>query len=372
VVKLAWSYPIFDLYPGVYPHVTPYPTGDVHPSVWRERLPDVQVVKLAWSYPIFDLYPAVYPFMMPYPVPFRKVLLSSRGITAAPPKVNLVKRAIQPARKTVRSHKSLHFEVFPDGLVSTPSGTLPKTRGFTKKIAVTHRGHRSHRSLHDEVFPDGAVCTPSSETLSLNLEVRNFSRPPVSPRGARTPEPSRPIARSRSGSIATRPLSSHVGLPPRPNLRASTLEPVAPPSSAPPMRSTSLRNGPIAPQASSSDLDLSNPAPLRRAVSSATAMRGNRGLAPVAEASPLRSAPVGQRPVAPSISTPLAPRKRDSVVLQRIRAFEETEPHSSRLSLRTLKEFPMPPPPPPPTGGLPALPTVLPPRRTSSVTQSRP
>ncbi|GAW05370.1 salivary gland secretion 1 [Lentinula edodes] len=50
-------------------------------------------------------------------------------------------------------------------------------------------------------------------------------------------------------------------------------------------------------------------------------------------------------------------KKRDSVVLRRIRAFEETDPDSTRHSLnRTLKEFPLPPPPPPPTGSLPPVP----------------
>jgi len=327
----------------------------------------VQVIQLVRSYPIFDLYPAVYPFVAS--------------------DVNLVKKGIQIAHKTVRSHRSLHFEVFSDGLVSTPSGTLPKKQGLTVRIAVTPEAHRSHLSLHDEVFPDkNAIFTPSG-SMTPGLEVRTFSRPPVSPRGARTPEPARPIARARSGSVSARPLSAAVGLPPRPNLRSSTAESLLSTrlthqdlrsmnqSSTPPMRSASLRNGPAAPQTSSSQVDST---PLRKAASSISAsrtssLRGTHGLAPVAEANPSvldRSASMGRGP-APA-STPMQPRKRDSVVLQRIKAFEDTEPNSSRLSLKTLKEFPLPPPPPPPSGGLPALPTDLPPRRTSLMTQYRP
>lgn len=32
-----------------------YPDFSIYPPVLRKRLPEVQVVKLAWSYPIFDL-----------------------------------------------------------------------------------------------------------------------------------------------------------------------------------------------------------------------------------------------------------------------------------------------------------------------------
>jgi hypothetical protein len=361
VVKMAWSYPIFDLYPGRYPYVRPYPAPDLSPPILPKRLPDVQVVKLAWSYPIFDLYPAVYPFTAPYPV-----------FTA---KANTTKKTVETPRKTARSHRSLHSEVFPDGIVSTPTGTARKMRDVIKKVVV----RRSHRSLHDEVFPDAVVQTPSG-TIK---EVRASFRPPVpSPRGGRL----------RGSSISTRPLSSAgppptYGLPPRPNLRTSILDSVAAhPTAGPvhqdsrsaanaPMRSTSLRNG-LAPSQimSASDLALSNPEPLKRSVSSVAPMRTSslrQGLAPVAEMTPStldRSASMGRRSVAPPSSAPLGPRKRDSVVLQRIKAFEDTEADSSRLSLKTLKEFPLPPPPP--TSSLSALPVGV--RRTSLMTQSRP
>ncbi|KAJ3739372.1 hypothetical protein DFH05DRAFT_1426951 [Lentinula detonsa] len=415
VVQFPWAYPIIDLYPTVYPHITPYPSaGSTYTESSTCKVPeaaksrqypdfllypcrqypdfdfyppqdskDVYASKTASRYGVFDLYPAVYPHILPYP-----------------PVISVIRPSISlSGRRVVRSHNSLHAEVFPDDIVSTPTGTLS---GIGRIVLEKPRVHRSHRELHDVVFSDGVISTPSGMFSLRNS--RNLSRPEVPPR---------PVgARLRSGSISQRPLSSVAplvthGLPPRPNFRLSTYNGSAPapaptpdnasigtldrgarsvrslstPFSAPlPIRSSTPQAG--VPTKSSTGPALQNTAPLRRVASSSvptktSSLRGaNPGLEPVSElASPAleRSASMGlRRPVIPPNSVNVDPRivhrKRDSVVIQRIRAFEEAEPDSPRRSLsKTLKEFPLPPPPPPPTGGLPPVPT----HRTSSLVQPR-
>ncbi|KAF9071761.1 hypothetical protein BDP27DRAFT_1321864 [Rhodocollybia butyracea] len=221
--------------------------------------------------------------------------------------------------------------------------------GVPQKIYVKQRVQRPHRNLHDEVFPDGVVATPSGTVI---VRERNPSRPEVPPR---------PLgARARTGSISGRPISTAgppqtFGLPPRPNFRLSTYNESSSDTNASP--SSLLRTG-TAPAPRSSAMT-STAAPLRRTLSSASATPArtsslrNPGLAPVAEGSSLdRSASMDRRPPQSQESRPV-PMKRNSVVLQRIKAFEDVE-DSSRFS-RTLKEFPLPPPPPP-SGGLPPVP----------------
>ncbi|KAJ3815505.1 hypothetical protein F5876DRAFT_72009 [Lentinula aff. lateritia] len=359
------AYPIFDLYPAVNPHDS---SSFAHPVVFAiaeacktrqypdfilypcRQYPDFSLYppqkndhSTVARYGVFDLYPAVYPHILPY-APIMSIVRPSK---------------LSSSRRVARSHKNL----------------------------ANLKVHRSHCELHDEVFPDGVVFTPSA-TMT----------PRVSRTLTRLEVPPRPIgARVRSGSVSHRPLSfvgplPSYGLPARPNIRLSTynesssaptntsigsidrstypISTVSTPTSAPlPIRSSTIRTGVVG--TSSTDPGLQNPPPLRRVSSSAAPTRtssvrnANTGLAPVAEganSSLERSASMGlRRPVILSGSRNDEPRtvhkKRDSVVLRRIRAFEETDSDSTRHSLnRTLKEFPLPPPPPPPTGSLPPVP----------------
>ncbi|KAJ4478143.1 hypothetical protein J3R30DRAFT_3332969 [Lentinula aciculospora] len=413
-IVFPWAYPIIDLYPAVYPHITPYPSSSgsvsakasvfttletgtsmqyphfvLYPchqypdfELYPSQNKDVNVLKQNATYGVFDLYPAVYPHVLPY-APVIYVVRPSKSSSS---------------KRVIRSHRSLHAEVFSHGLESTPTGTL---REIKEEIVANRRVHRSHRELHDQVFSDGLVSTSSAPSgIMPSRESRILTRPEVPPR---------PVGgRLRSGSVSQRPLSSVApsqtyGLPTRPNFRLSAYTEPAPapasssigsvnrgiysgsnlaiPSSAPlPIRNSTIRVG--VPVTAPTDSGLRKPAaPLRRVASSAASTRTSslgsaKGLAPVSElpTSALeRSASMDSRtPVIPPSSRNDGPRivhkKRDSVVLQRIRAFEETESDSSRHSInRTLKEFPLPPPPPPPTIGLPPVPT----RRTSLLTQTR-
>ncbi|KAG8987193.1 hypothetical protein FRB93_004907 [Tulasnella sp. JGI-2019a] len=71
------GYPIFDLYPGVYPVLEIYPpqtnalpVSQSRPVLLRQLGPSLKVIVSSFeeaAYPIFNLYPAVYPFVTPYP-----------------------------------------------------------------------------------------------------------------------------------------------------------------------------------------------------------------------------------------------------------------------------------------------------------------
>ncbi|KAF5389121.1 hypothetical protein D9757_004912 [Collybiopsis confluens] len=450
--KPTWSYAIFDLYPAVYPHVTPYPsqtfsgapnTGypdfDIYPIASRQgpqsnrpvnvlvkgasayphfeiyplrtnfssdlaKRPNVELIRVTWNYPIFDLYPAVYPYTTPYPsatsdfvesVPSRSseypdfIIYPCRQYPHFDLYHSLVVEKASIFESQFRypvfdTYPAIYPHVVPypalvlvsvttakiidKPLTATSKNYVAPTRTLLKTPVSMIRQKKSHSVLHNEVFPDGIVSTPSG-TVNLRRELRTSIRPEVPPRPAG--------GRARSGSVSQRPLSSItptavVGLPPRPNFRLSTYKDPQPTpgpvyhrgseatstssSASLPLRSASLRAGPAGIARASSDVS-----PLRRAASSATpsstkasSFRDVSSLAPLPEVNPLASFGI-QKPVLPTHVVddrrPLV-RKRESVVSQRIRAFEETgsDPRLSRL-------FPLPPPPPPPTGGLPPLPS---------------
>ncbi|KAF7332234.1 hypothetical protein MKEN_00104400 [Mycena kentingensis (nom. inval.)] len=167
-------YPVFNLYPAVYPYVEPYPPQEC------QLPPPIEIGQN--RYPVFNLYPAVYPHVEPYP-PQECQLPSPIEIstTSRYPFLSLY-RAVYPhfelypslvampqplknaSRNVLKSHQELHLAVFPlSSEIATPSGVGIKLR----------RQHKSHYSLHTDVFPVGVdVSTPSG----------NVEMPSISPR----------------------------------------------------------------------------------------------------------------------------------------------------------------------------------------------
>ncbi|KAK2466239.1 hypothetical protein APHAL10511_001881 [Amanita phalloides] len=170
-------YPVFNLYPAVYPHfdlypavarsnssrIDPishppvsnypslviyrpvYPHFDLCPSITAEVLQIAEHAEpiLKPTYPFIDIYPPVYPRLTLYPtVDLPNIYLGSAYSdvnpsfdTLAPAllrsrytraelheQVSKERLSKNPGRK--KSHQDLHFTVFPDGFVSTPSGTI--------------------------------------------------------------------------------------------------------------------------------------------------------------------------------------------------------------------------------------------------------
>ncbi|KAF7301677.1 hypothetical protein MIND_00733200 [Mycena indigotica] len=257
-------YPVFDLYPATYPPV-PYPSAEC------EMQDEIQV-RPEPLYPFIALYDAVYPYLdlyptlltMPDPRPPRQSRFTRSDLHA------LVKNG--PRRNMSRTHQELHLQVFAQGTeVVTPSGggAQPRVMEPTK----------SHLDLHHEVFPLGTVV--------------------VSPSGAAPIEPSpspRSMTRLRSGSVIRNslpPSPRPVGGRPISMMRVAAAPPAARPATAP--RPHQARKGLLCDQS-----------PLCRSSSMAL---------------PKSSPPPPSLDRSASTNGP-APRKRDSLVLQRVRALQ--------------------------------------------------
>ncbi|KAJ8086666.1 hypothetical protein PM082_005489 [Marasmius tenuissimus] len=319
------SYPFFTLYPAVYPHF------DIYPSVSGCNAKVIEVnTRIRADYPAFELYSPVYPFFSLWPT------------------VKPIMHGIPSARRQRPTHAQLHRQVF--GVAQLVIKTGPS---------------KTHRRLHEEVFPvTTAVSTPSG-TYALS-PVRQGA-------GVRDGEEAQNVVRpaSRSSSIMGRPvsvaLSPSRGLPSRPNsYRLSMAEAESP---------KSIIRSRISPGDPPSQPLPPVPQPLRRSVSSVASnstsrvhasSRGNRlpavdereVIAPLARSSSLSDTSrkrFQDRSEPPTTESPVpTPRKRDSLVLQRVRAINadaragasgEGEP--SVLSL--ANKFPMPPRPPLPS-----------------------
>ncbi|KIY49213.1 hypothetical protein FISHEDRAFT_72558 [Fistulina hepatica ATCC 64428] len=63
-----WSgYPTFNLYPPIYPHIVPYPPT-LTLAISSSPSPSEDIPTALWSgYPVFNLYPPIYPHIIPYP-----------------------------------------------------------------------------------------------------------------------------------------------------------------------------------------------------------------------------------------------------------------------------------------------------------------
>ncbi|KAJ7904550.1 hypothetical protein B0H14DRAFT_3421317 [Mycena olivaceomarginata] len=346
-VRMA-LYPVFDLYPGAYPPLLPedcaaqtfgYPHFNLYPSVGgrSQKNRSAETISPPVNYPNFNLYPAVYPYFDLYPKVVEAVArypyfnlypavyphfdLFPTILSIQEPRVRkmsrftrsdlhaLVKKAgLNPQRsvpKASKSHRDLHMAVFPNGAdVSTPSGSVPR---------------KTHIELHRNVFSSGEVSTPSG------TDVKYTSAPPVRPPSTVTP--SRPTTRLRSGSVLRQ------SLPPSPRpvggrspIRAAPAEPTFPIPPAPtdaPRRTVSTTTRP-----SVADRVALKGASLTRSVSMASSPSSS-----IPEPSKLDRA-----------SSVSGPRKRDSMVLQRVRAL-----NSGLHSEPTIKEddplanFPLPP-----------------------------
>ncbi|KAL0564254.1 hypothetical protein V5O48_017797, partial [Marasmius crinis-equi] len=314
-------YPFFNLYPAVYPHFDLYSTISGRNVDW-----DVVSLKIPAHYPAFELYSPVYPHFSLWPA--AEILLQSGPSSKRRPRL---------------THAQLHREVFGSAQVSL-------------KAKVT----KTHRRLHEEVFPAGAyVNTPSGTYVRSSIPTVVELHKEREPRNVVNPA-------ARSSSIIGRPVSVASpprGLPPRPNsYRSSMIDSESP---------KSINRSRVSPVDAPSQPLPPVPQPLRRSVSSASASSRIHGLnktnvlppvdervaTPLARSSSLSDASRSRfqnrpSPLADNITPPPPPRKRDSLVLQRVRAINadaraagDDEP--SVLSLAS--KFPMPPRPPLPS-----------------------
>ncbi|KAJ6539380.1 hypothetical protein B0H19DRAFT_1178771 [Mycena capillaripes] len=346
-------YPAFDLYPAVYPFF------ELYPGAWDGPEEMEVALRAEARYPYFNLYPAIYPHFELWPT---LSSMQERRVEICVPKQSrftssdlhaLVKNSPMNSR-TIRgpsnSHQVLHLAVFPKGAdVLTPSGSVPTLRAPSK----------THLDLHHSVFPSGVeVFSPSGtglkDVLNDAYTVSTDSPPPRLP------------SRLRSGSVL------RMSLPPSPRPvggRSPTTRAQAPPPNIPipevptdaprrtistPMRPVSIAqahppNVPI-PEVPTDMPRRTISTPMRPVSTMPRPSVVDRATPPKA-GSLTRSVSMASRPSAApepskldrtsSVSGPRA-NKRDSLVLQRVRALQmNTEP--------TIKEddpissFPLPP-----------------------------
>jgi hypothetical protein len=338
-------------------------------------------VSAVTRYPYFNLYPAVYPHFELFPALLslqeprvRKMSRFTRSDLHA-----LVKKAgltPQPSvRKPSKSHQDLHMAVLLEGVISTPSGRVPR---------------KTHFDLHLAVFPSGEVSTPSGTILK--------AAPVPAPTRAPAPAPSpvlevrpppvtapRTITRVRSGSVLRQslpPSPKPVGGRPVSVVRPPVLpeEPTVPiPSTLPPSskplggRAVSVRpavlpeeptipipstlppspkpvGGRSRPALSEEPTIPLPPAPanpLRRTLSSA--IRPSVGIDRVTPKVASLGRSVSMKTPQSSAPEPIdrtssvnGPRKRDSMVLQRVRALQMNSEPSIKED-DPLSSFPLPP-----------------------------
>ncbi|KAG7096924.1 hypothetical protein E1B28_004325 [Marasmius oreades] len=353
------NYPVFDLYPAIYPYMNLYPPA----SGKMEHEHDIHgLVNI--NYPVLDLYPVVYPHFSLYP-PISGLTVEEYGIS-------------------MRLHpKYPEFELYPS--VYPHFSLWPATQPWMQSRTVT-RTRKTHAQLHDLVLLEApqitelhhevlrtVAATGKVEKYKAHSELQElFSQPagvgtasdiPISTVQVlemRTESQSSQPPWIRSSSVSRRPVkivpSPTEGLLPRSSHNSFVAEPAA--SQPHPNRPSQ-----ISPTESQSHSFPQVVQSLHRSASSSTsdshahASDRSSALPPVNERTTITSlarssslSDTSRSRYKTTVSTtsksptPL-PRKRDSLVLQRVRAINASEDDDiSVLSL--ANKFPMPPRPP--------------------------
>ncbi|EGO27552.1 hypothetical protein SERLADRAFT_413913 [Serpula lacrymans var. lacrymans S7.9] len=187
-VKLAVHYPLFDLYPSVYPFVEPYPKlGQSTSSTVDKEMDDGSLnVKIHTAYPVFDIYPSVYPNFDIYPrvievasppmnTDYRKSDLLSVRLDMTYPNFNLYP-AIYPA-----------FELYPSVLAADVSLFLPQPKSSlpVEGTKLTYHYNQFNARELPTKLPSYYPNVNPYPTVYPNIELY----PPVSPQpNKRRPE----------------------------------------------------------------------------------------------------------------------------------------------------------------------------------------
>ncbi|KAF7292453.1 hypothetical protein HMN09_01229400 [Mycena chlorophos] len=311
IVIRQGRYPIFNLYPACYPPV-PYPAPEC------EMQDEIEVV-LEPMYPFLSLYRPVYPHLEIYPT--RLTMPAARP----PPQSRftrsdlhaLLKSAATLPSKTLKTHHQLHLAVFPEGTAVVTPSTQPQKR------------MNSHLDLHMQVFPDGEVLTPSGTPRPIVVEP--IIAEGVVAEAVAAPSPSsRPISRLRSGSVIRN------SLPPSPRpvggRPASIIRPAAP-STIPASPPTDATPRSIARQS------IVDRTPPRTSSTASSLARSTSMVLPKSGPTP---APTSLERSASTNGPRPMPRKRDSLVLQRVKAFQMQDGGNTTIQEEERPAMPRP------------------------------
>ncbi|TFK75874.1 hypothetical protein BDN72DRAFT_785971 [Pluteus cervinus] len=298
-------YPTFSLYPAVYPHFDLYPAG-----LRQSPSPVIRVAPKSTHYPIIVLYPPIYPHFDLYP-----------GMAPARPLPS-------PPTQSKPSSRFTHSELHAMVMAEKSSGKNSLSSVIDSPSSVTlRRQPKSHRDLHKSVFPGDMVSTPSG-----SVKVPTHNR-----------------VRSITGALSQRRMS--VSQPPLPS--SSTLRRVPPTNGGvsrlsaafnDPDTKTGLPKSPIPVtqrlQKESTRLSMVFPQPPKTLSRSASMVLPR----PNSVAGPEKR--VDRSFSASSVTSRPVPKKRDSLVLQRVKAFNGV---NEDTTMDALSKFPVPPRPPMPS-----------------------
>ncbi|GLB33844.1 hypothetical protein LshimejAT787_0107280 [Lyophyllum shimeji] len=340
---MGFGYPVFNLYPPSaasfdsppnlveyveYPTFNPYPaiaskTSDADEA---EKARAINV-KVEARYPAFDLYPAVYPYFNLWPAVDQPRMV---------PRPSKPSSRSKPSRLT---HSELHAMVMMERI-----GKIGSFGFFESSSHPPSRLVKSHDDLHHAVFPDGVVVTPSgtlgSRYPEVDLRNMSFSDELLARRSLPTSQPSTRLPPSiASGPIRHLPppppshdahLSSAFGLIPR-----HDFDDDVPPTGVSTRKRALISRFP-------QDVEPHQSPGLTRASS----LKNSSSLLPEVSDKLGRSNSLSATPKLPP------PRKRDSLVSQRVRAYNSSQ-DGIQLSMETLSKFPAPPMPPVPRAPMP-------------------
>ncbi|KAG7449172.1 uncharacterized protein BT62DRAFT_992258 [Guyanagaster necrorhizus] len=355
-VLLEPSYPVFSLYPPIYPNFVLYPTlpediADLHnvyysspevvyPTFWLypavyprfDLYPKIQVTKEVndyqvevasiVEYPHFNLYPAVYPYFDLYP--------------AVGPILEEVEPRGNGAVKSGQSSPSFeiypavypHFDLYPSFKLSIRP--LPNFSGLITQEPKTMqrpvRSSKTHHQLHEEVFAtrpcsrkDGITdrSTQSSANRSLDYRASLRLRSAVQVGPPPTPPPIRglpvrplPVPESDPHFLSKGPLSVNRALQSRPDIHISYDNSLA---------ETSTHRRSVSDISSSASVPREAPhLPSVGEDHTVYLNRSSSAMLPTKQKSDYDNVvhPLSSRPVT---------KKRDSLVLQRVRALNSAE-----------------------------------------------
>ncbi|KAF7432966.1 hypothetical protein PC9H_004910 [Pleurotus ostreatus] len=320
-------YPVFNLYPAVYPRF------DLYPSFFMEvPIPGRAgtTSSLANVYPYFNLYRPIYPYLEIYPAAYEGKLQPLPPTRVPKFQVHTTLRhALRPPSVVIQPPTPQHSS---EDFAASPTPSLPNPHG--RHLQLTHS------ELH-------AIVMMESRSKSIfEDDDESPVSPPPQPRVVMREPP--PVPSLRRPSPSRR---SSISQAPPPLVSVSNVETTRQTS---PYRNSVTA---LAQKYSSNTSSTSQSgSPLRRSVSAAT---------PRSQVSPglirtrsigLPSHPAAHKREMSPIEGPASPpsrlpKRRDSLVLQRVRAYSSQGEKECFLNMDTISEFPLPPRPPTFPGG---------------------
>ncbi|KAF8165310.1 hypothetical protein B0H34DRAFT_855699 [Crassisporium funariophilum] len=331
-------YPSFNLYPAVYPHFDIYPHvfDGLHRKSEQDQLkvdycPCSLRTTLKLEYPTFNLYPAVYPHFDIYPAPYMGML--SNVDTSQGGAINgSVNQSFKTGWCSAYPFFNLYPSVYPKfDLYPAPYGTIVSSESMAPRLPVSCMPERRYPifNLYPAVYPYFDLYPPMPE-LATVAPVQTTGRAKNSSRLTHSELHAMVMMENVSSQRSFGLMEHRSGLGER--RRVFNLEVSEERGTFDGSRAT--RSASALPSTPSRDI-------LRPSTSfRARSMGFLHSVEEQARSSLRKPETSRERVVSRSIPTQTkqAPRRRDSIVLQRAKAFD-----SGDLSKEALSQFPMPP-----------------------------